>query len=82
MSFAVAIWPASLLMCGILHSGSGIPLSDFYPFGANENDFTVGPTLDGNNSTMLDQELLFFDEKYDLLYVSVFNGYYYMGVIS
>ena len=73
LSFTAAIWPACVLMCGILHTGTGIPLSDFYPFGENENDFTVGPTLDGSNSTMLDQEFPFFDEMYDLIHVSIIN---------
>ena len=64
------VWTLLLLMCGILHTGTGIPLSDFYSFGANERDFTVGPILDGNNYTILDQGFPFFDEKYDLIYVS------------
>ena len=76
LSFTVAIWPACLLVCGILHASTGIPLSDFYPFGKNENDFTVVPTLDGNNSTTLVQEFPFFNEIYDLIYVSFFNGQY------
>ena len=79
LSFTAAIWPACFLMCGMLHAGTGIPLSDFYPFGASENDFTVGPTLDGSNSIMLDQKFPFFDETHDLIYVSIFNS---MGVIS
>ena len=73
LSFTVAIWLKYFLMCGILHTGIGIPLSDFYPFGASENDFTVGPTDDGSNSTMLDQEFPFFDEMFDLIYVSIFQ---------
>ena len=73
LSFTAAIWPACVLMCGILYAGTGIPLSDFYPFGASENDFTVGPTDDGSGSTMLDQEFPFFDEAYDLIYVSTLN---------
>ena len=73
LSFIAAIWPTCFLMCVILHTGAGIPLNDFYPFGANENDFTVGPTLDGGNSTMLDQEFFFFDETYNLIYVSIIN---------
>ena len=76
LSFTVAIWPACLLICGILRAVTGIPLSDFYPFGENENDFTVGPTLDGNKSTALVQEFPFFDEMYDLIYVSIFNGWW------
>ena len=76
LSFTAAIWPACFLMCGIFHVCTGIPLSDFYPFGASENDFTVGPTLDGSNSTMLDQEFPFFDETYDLIYVSILNRQY------
>ena len=60
-------------MYGIFIAGTGIPLSDFYPFGANEKDFTVGPTLDGNNSTLLDQEFPFFNERYSLIYVGFIN---------
>ena len=76
LSFPVATWTTYYLICGILHTGTGIPLSDFYPFGASENDFTVGPTDDGSNSTMLDQEFPFFGETHDLIYVSTFNGKY------
>ena len=72
MSFTVAIWLACLLMCGILHAVTRIPLSDFHQFGANENDFTIGPTVNGSNSTVLDQEIPFFDETYDQIYVSIF----------
>jgi len=69
--FAMADWAAWLLVCGILRVGAGIPLGDFYPFGATVKDFTVGPTLDGNNSTLLDQEFPFFNKSYHLIYVSL-----------
>ena len=68
---SMAVWTLLLLVCGILHDGTGIPLSDFYPFGANKKDFTVGPTLDGYNSIMLGQMLPFFEEIYDMIYVSL-----------
>ena len=47
---SMAVWTLILLVCGIVHGITGIPLSDFYPFGANEKDFTVHSTDDGNNS--------------------------------
>ena len=47
---------------GIFQVGTGIPFSDFSSFGANEKDFTIWPTLDGNNSTtLLEQKFPFFD---------------------
>jgi len=66
----MAAWPSFLLVCGILRTSTGIPLSEFYPFGENVNDYKVGPTLDGNNSTMLDQEFPFFNAMYHRIYVS------------
>ena len=57
-------------MYGIFLACTAIPLNDFYQFGTNEKDFTVGPTLDGNNSSMLNQEFPFFNERYSLIYVS------------
>ena len=35
-----------LMLCGILHVGTGIPLSDFYPFGANEKDIQLGQLME------------------------------------
>jgi len=63
-------WALLLLICEILQVGRGIPLSDFYPFGSNTNDFMVGPTLDGNILTILDQGFPFFNREYSLVYVS------------
>ena len=45
LSFPVAIWTTYFLICGILHTGIGIPLSDFYPFGASENDLLLGELM-------------------------------------
>ena len=49
-----------------------VPLESFYPFGENNSDSLIGPTLDGHAKLNLTQNFTFFGESYSVIYVSTY----------